>query len=90
MVFYLVFYQLGYQMCSRRMFGLNLLQMLAIQARCRVHSDIQPHSEDVRPGVEYYMSSLGILPDIELGIGSTISPAIGRKTISTSHKNQLG
>jgi hypothetical protein len=90
MVFYLVFYQLGYQMCSRCMPGLNLLQMLAIQASRRVHGYIQTHSADVRPGVEYYMSSLRVLPDIELGIGSAIPCAIGRKTISTSHENQPG
>src|SRR4030042_214395 len=89
-VFYLVFYQLGYKICSRCMPGLDLLQMLAGQASRGIHGYVQPYCKDVRPTIEYYVSSFRVLPDIELGEGSAIPFAVGRKTVGTSHKNQPG
>src|SRR4030043_782804 len=90
MVFHVVFYQLGCKMCSRCMPGLDLLQMPAGQASRGIHGNVQPYCTDVRPAIEYYVSSFRVLPDIELGIGSAIPFAIGRKTVGTSHNNQPG
>src|SRR5512136_638326 len=89
-VFHLVFYQLGYQTCSRCISGLDLPQMLASQASRRVHGDVQSYCKNVSPGIEYYVSSLGVLPDIELGKWSAIAFPIDRETIGPSHENQPG
>jgi len=61
--------------------------MLVIQASRRAHGYIQPYGKDVRPGTEYYVCGLRVLPDIELGEGSAIPLAVWRYVICTTHEN---